>query len=80
MISNSGTHSLFEGAVFGSATTRDPVVSAGILKRTGLWLLTCNERRRQRYTLAGLSDRLLADLGLSRSDVSREIEKWPWQN
>jgi uncharacterized protein YjiS (DUF1127 family) len=43
------------------------------------WLYGCAERRRQRIALAALNDRMLADLGLSRQDVSRESAKWPWQ-
>jgi len=79
MVSNSGTQSLYQNVAFSRTRTRDPVVSAGFLARTGAWLLTWSERQRQRYTLAGLNEHLLADLGLSRSDVSSEVAKWPWQ-
>src|SRR5262245_49967339 len=78
MVSSSGLRSLYQGVVFSRTTTSDPIVSAGLLPRALLWLLTCNERRRQRHALATLSDHQLADIGLSRADVRSEIEKWPW--
>jgi len=37
------------------------------------------ERARQRRVLAGLSDHQLADVGLSRSLVAREVAKPVWQ-
>ena len=37
------------------------------------------ERSRQRHTLARLDDRLLRDMGLSRSDVEQEVSKPFWQ-
>jgi uncharacterized protein YjiS (DUF1127 family) len=40
-----------------------------------LWL----ERRRQRRALGGLSDHMLKDLGLSRSDAGRESGKRFWE-
>jgi uncharacterized protein YjiS (DUF1127 family) len=42
------------------------------------WLAACVERSRQRRDLAGLSDALLKDLGLSRAEVLRECGRWPW--
>jgi uncharacterized protein YjiS (DUF1127 family) len=47
--------------------------------RAGAWLSTVIEQRRQRRTLRQLDDRQLADIGLTRSDVSSETAKWPWQ-
>ena len=38
-----------------------------------------NERARQRRRLSELDDRLLADIGVSRDAVTREIAKLPWQ-
>ena len=55
------------------------MASTSLLDRAWAWLLTCTERRRQRHMLATLNDYLLADLGLSHSDVSSEADKWPWQ-
>jgi uncharacterized protein YjiS (DUF1127 family) len=40
-----------------------------------LWL----ERARQRRALGSLSDHMLKDLGLSRSDTGREIGKGFWE-
>ena len=37
------------------------------------------DRVRQRKMLAGLDDRLLSDIGLSRSDVEREVQKPFWR-
>jgi uncharacterized protein YjiS (DUF1127 family) len=37
------------------------------------------ERARQRRMLAGLNDRMLADIGLDRAMIGREIEKPFWR-
>jgi uncharacterized protein YjiS (DUF1127 family) len=37
------------------------------------------ERSRQRRALSGLHDAMLRDLGLSRADVAREVEKPFWR-
>ena len=37
------------------------------------------KRANQRRALAGLNDRMLADMGLTRADVEREIRKPVWQ-
>jgi uncharacterized protein YjiS (DUF1127 family) len=42
------------------------------------WLGACLERSRQRHHLAGLTDELLGDIGLSRTEVARECGRWPW--
>jgi uncharacterized protein YjiS (DUF1127 family) len=55
------------------------IAFASFLDRAWTFLLKCSERRRQWLMLATLNDYLLADLGLSHSDVSREADKWPWQ-
>ncbi len=44
------------------------------------FLRACCERSRRRRELAGLSDRLLEDVGLCRLLVERETRKWPWQD
>jgi uncharacterized protein YjiS (DUF1127 family) len=41
-------------------------------------LLLWQDRIRQRYQLAELDDRRLADIGLSRVDVEREVSKPFW--
>ncbi len=47
--------------------------------RANAWLSMICEQQRQRRTLQRLDDRQLADIGLTRSDVSSETAKWPWQ-
>ncbi len=42
-------------------------------------LLEWQERAAQRRHLAGLDDRMLRDIGLSRAEVVREYRKFPWQ-
>ena len=64
----------------------------GPARRRGMWaefgrlavqlvdmLLTWQERAAARRHLSGLDDRLLADMGLSRSDVSQESGKPFWR-
>ena len=41
-------------------------------------VLEWQERARQRYRLAELDDRMLKDIGLTRADVNREVEKPFW--
>ncbi len=41
-----------------------------------LWLTLGRERRH----LAGLDDRMLRDIGITRADVEREYRKSFWQN
>jgi uncharacterized protein YjiS (DUF1127 family) len=42
-------------------------------------LLTCYMRRQQRFDLAALDERGLKDVGLSRADVAREVDKPFWR-
>lgn len=42
-------------------------------------LIGLNERQRQRYRLQDLDDRDLEDIGLTRSEVDREIRKPFWR-
>jgi uncharacterized protein YjiS (DUF1127 family) len=42
-------------------------------------LRRCVERARQRHALAELDDRLLQDVGLTRDDVTSEVEKPFWR-
>jgi uncharacterized protein YjiS (DUF1127 family) len=43
-------------------------------------LVIWQERLRERHTLAALDDRMLRDMGLSRSDVDAETRKGFWQD
>jgi len=45
----------------------------------GNWLQLCAQRRRQRKTLAELSDHQLRDIGLTREQISAENVKPPWR-
>ena len=41
---------------------------------------TWQDRRRQRHALARLDDRMLRDIGITRGDVWREINKPFWRS
>ena len=43
-------------------------------------LATWQERASQRYRLAELDDRMLRDVGLSRADIRREVERPFWRS
>lgn len=43
-------------------------------------LLNWTDRARQRHQLAQMDDRMLRDVGLSKTDVTRETAKLPWQS
>jgi uncharacterized protein YjiS (DUF1127 family) len=43
------------------------------------WPLVWAERSRQRRGLGALDDRMLRDIGLSRSAAFAETQKWFWQ-
>lgn len=48
------------------------------LQRLRGYLARLNERRRQRSDLARLEDYLLDDIGLTREEVEREINRSLW--
>jgi uncharacterized protein YjiS (DUF1127 family) len=47
----------------------------GLFDQLAVW----QERRRQRFTLARLDDRMLRDIGLTTVDVQHEISKPFWR-
>ena len=53
-------------------------VGAGLEAVAGAFV-QWRDRARQRKMLARLDDRLLSDIGLSRSEVEREVQKPFWQ-
>jgi uncharacterized protein YjiS (DUF1127 family) len=50
-----------------------------ILRRTSDLLLGWQERARMRHALAAMDDRLLRDIGLTRSEALREFRKPFWR-
>jgi len=55
--------------------------SGGAWSRPGWWRIVriWTERQRQRHALAALDDRLLADIGVTRYEVGREVAKPFWR-
>ena len=49
------------------------------VRRLAAWLSRRAARRRQRVDLAGLDDRQLRDIGLTRAMVSEEVRKPGWR-
>lgn len=43
------------------------------------WLAACQERSRQRRSLAAMDDAQLKDIGLSRADIQREVSQPFWR-
>ena len=61
--------------------SRIPVPTIDLFRRVvGILdvVLGWQDRAAQRHHLAGLDDRMLADMGLNRADVQREIQKPFW--
>jgi uncharacterized protein YjiS (DUF1127 family) len=65
--------------IFFTCTERTGFKPVVRLAHAGSFIARAYERYRQRQALAQLDDSLLADLGLSRQDVTRECAKswWP---
>lgn len=53
---------------------------AALIWRAATLLVIWQERLRERHTLAALDDRMLRDMGLSRSDIEAETRKGFWQD
>jgi uncharacterized protein YjiS (DUF1127 family) len=49
------------------------------LRRLPDLLLVCLDRSRQRRRLGEMDDRMLRDIGLSRTSAWAEMQKWFWQ-
>lgn len=64
------------GSLFVAAA--DP--RGSLLMRSVDALFTWLERAQERRALASLSDSQLKDVGLSRADISREIDKSFWRD
>ena len=65
------------GTTIGLRPRRSVVLGAvvGLFDRLAVW----QDRRRQRFTLARLDDRMLRDIGLTAVDVQHEISKPFWR-
>jgi uncharacterized protein YjiS (DUF1127 family) len=50
-----------------------------ILETVLAWLFAWHHATRSRAMLAELDDRMLADIGISRADAQREVEKPFWR-
>ncbi len=59
----------------GAGYFRGLIRAAGAFRTLRLW----RRRANQRHALAHLDDRMLSDLGLSRSEVARESRKPFWR-
>lgn len=64
------------GAPPASFVARLAAAAGAVVER----LLAWQERAAQRHYLAGLDDRMLRDIGLTRADALREYGKLPWQD
>lgn len=69
------------------STLRQPAIAASDLRLSRrrshvgamlAWIVRCRERAAQRRQLGQLDDRLLRDIGLTRTDVAAECGKWFW--
>jgi uncharacterized protein YjiS (DUF1127 family) len=56
-----------------------PVPALAAARPLLAWVRACAERARQRRALSRLDDRLLRDIGVSRSEVDAEQAKWAWR-
>ena len=63
-----------------AVVARKSVFAADAVATAGLGLmLTLYLRRQQRFDLAALDERGLKDVGLTRADVAREVDKPFWR-
>jgi uncharacterized protein YjiS (DUF1127 family) len=58
--------------------TAESMRAGSIVSRAVEPVLTWRARARERWELAGLDDRMLHDIGLTRADVDREYRKPFW--
>jgi uncharacterized protein YjiS (DUF1127 family) len=52
---------------------------SSLISRLFAWIVDAHEIRRQRRALARLENRLLDDIGLTRDDVARELNRSIWK-
>ncbi len=62
-----------------TATLREGRSWSNALKQATKFILSWQERARQRHHLESLSDHMLRDIGLTRADVLAEVTKPFWQ-
>ena len=67
-------------SLFQPRNVRGPAAPRRLLSNLLIRFLGWRERARSRHLLLQLDDRMLRDVGLSRSDVDRECAKHFWQS
>lgn len=63
----------------GAAAPLPATASLSLLARIVVALLQWQDRVRSRHHLAGMDERMLRDVGLTRDAVAREVQKTFWQ-
>ena len=61
------------------ATVSLSVIMKGMLIRFADCVISWQQRASERHHLKGLDDRLLKDIGITRADVDREVDKPFWR-
>jgi uncharacterized protein YjiS (DUF1127 family) len=75
-------HKTYSSSIVGSVPTNPAKSHRSRAYSLGYWIevaVWCRERRRQRKALLQLDDRMLADIGISRSQAIGEARKPFWK-
>ncbi|MBW7948516.1 MAG: DUF1127 domain-containing protein [Pseudorhodoplanes sp.] len=80
MMRPTGPTPLAAAPLFKEQGARTPALPAParIVASLWRWIASCRARARQREALARVDNRLLADIGLTRREATREISKPFW--
>lgn len=79
-MSTARNYQILDDLQISSATYRLVQVTERAIKAVNYTLASWSARIEDRRQLSQMSDRMLNDIGLSRSDVSGEVEKYFWQS